>query len=326
MARRQEQEEARTEVTEVAPNVLRMQLPIRMPGLGHVNMYALIDAEGATVVDPGLPGPGTWKAIQHRLKQADLVVGDVHTVVVTHSHPDHFGGAARFAKESASAEARDPVEPRLPSSWNTTAPWGGRSPRPPFKTRMRWKLLRWLGRSSFLPVISHPVEHGDVLDLAGREWFVMHTPGHTSDHICLHEPETGVFLAGDHVLPTITPHISGLGTSQDPLQSFFYSLDRVGEIQGVKLALPAHGHPFDDLKARTDAIKRHHFERLERVKEIARELGPASVAAFSERLFKPRAWGPMAESETYAHLEHLRHAREAECQADAGGELIYTLG
>jgi glyoxylase-like metal-dependent hydrolase (beta-lactamase superfamily II) len=370
MARRQEQEEARTEVTEVAPNVLRMQLPIRMPGLGHVNMYALLDADGATVVDPGLPGPGTWKAIQHRLKQADLVVGDVHTVVVTHSHPDHFGGAARFAKESgariiahhgfvfgpvqatehdadvsvedrsaaahgptngdeeptASADARDPVEPRLPSSWNTTAPWGGRSPRPPLKTRMRWKLLRWLGRSSFLPVISHPVEHGDVLDLAGREWFVMHTPGHTSDHICLHDPETGVFLAGDHVLPTITPHISGLGTSQDPLQSFFYSLDRVGEIQGVKLALPAHGHPFDDLKARTDAIKRHHFERLERVKEIARELGPASVAAFSERLFKPRAWGPMAESETYAHLEHLRHAREAECQADDGGELIYTLG
>ena len=39
MARRQEQEAASEEVTEVAPNVLRMQLPIRMPGLGHVNMY-----------------------------------------------------------------------------------------------------------------------------------------------------------------------------------------------------------------------------------------------------------------------------------------------
>ena len=58
MTKRQEQEEARPEVTEVAPNVLRMQLPITMPGLGHVNCYALIDGQGAALVDPGLPGHG----------------------------------------------------------------------------------------------------------------------------------------------------------------------------------------------------------------------------------------------------------------------------
>ena len=46
MPRKQEQENARAEVAEVAPNILRMQLPIRMPGLGHVNCYALIDDKG----------------------------------------------------------------------------------------------------------------------------------------------------------------------------------------------------------------------------------------------------------------------------------------
>ena len=50
---RQEQEPASEEVTEVAPGVLRMQLPIWMPGLGHVNMYGLVDDRGLTVVDPG---------------------------------------------------------------------------------------------------------------------------------------------------------------------------------------------------------------------------------------------------------------------------------
>jgi glyoxylase-like metal-dependent hydrolase (beta-lactamase superfamily II) len=100
MAQRQEQEPARTEVVEVGPDVLRMELPIRMPGLGHVNCYAILDREGAAVVDPGLPGPSTWRAIQDRLKRAGLAVKDVHTVLVTHSHPDHFGGAARFARES----------------------------------------------------------------------------------------------------------------------------------------------------------------------------------------------------------------------------------
>ena len=203
-------------------------------------------------------------------------------------------------------------------------PWGGRRPGPPLRTWLRWRILRLLGSASFVPVITHPVEHGDVLTLAGREWFVVHTPGHTADHFCLHDPADGIFLAGDHVLPTITPHISGISSSPDPLSSFFYSLDRVAEIHGVEQVLPAHGHPFDDLAARTEAIKRHHHERLEKVKEISRAFGrPASVEEFSRRLFAPRSWGSMAESETYAHLEHLRIAGEAERSENARGSLLY---
>jgi glyoxylase-like metal-dependent hydrolase (beta-lactamase superfamily II) len=172
--------------------------------------------------------------------------------------------------------------------------------------------MRWLG-GTFLPTITHPVEHGDELRLAGREMFVLHTPGHTADHFCLHDPGTGTLLAGDHVLPTITPHISGLSSSRDPLASFFYSLDRVAEISDVGQVLPAHGHPFDDLRGRAEAIKRHHHERLAKVKAISREFGrPASTREFSRRLFAPRSWGSMAESETYAHLEHLRLLGEAE--------------
>jgi glyoxylase-like metal-dependent hydrolase (beta-lactamase superfamily II) len=185
-------------------------------------------------------------------------------------------------------------------------------------------MMRALGGAFPIPEISHPVEQGDVLDLAGREMFVLHTPGHTADHFCLHDPEAGLFIAGDHVLPTITPHISGITNSEDPLLSFFYSLDRVGEITGIKKALPAHGHPFDDLKKRTEEIKRHHHERLDKIREISRNFGrSASVEEFSQQLFKPRSWGPMAESETYAHLEHLRHASEAESHRDEQGMLFY---
>src|SRR6185312_12066209 len=54
--KKQEQEEASDEITEVAPGVLRLQLPIRLPGLGHVNCYALEDSRGIALVDPGLPG------------------------------------------------------------------------------------------------------------------------------------------------------------------------------------------------------------------------------------------------------------------------------
>ena len=101
--RRQEQEPATAEITEVAPNVLRTQLPVFLPGLGHVNCYLLQDDRGVAVVDPGLPGPQSWRALVDRLKRAGYKPKDVHTVVVTHSHPDHFGGAGRF-RDSYGAE------------------------------------------------------------------------------------------------------------------------------------------------------------------------------------------------------------------------------
>jgi glyoxylase-like metal-dependent hydrolase (beta-lactamase superfamily II) len=351
--RKQEQEAARREVTEVAPDVLRMQLPIRMPGLGHVNMYALLDENGAAVVDPGMPGPDTWRAIQDRLKQAGLAPKHVHTVIVTHSHPDHFGGAARFARVAdakvvahrsfrfgvleSSEEAEvsvddltaqgDNDEPhrRVVEAWNHTTPWGGRHPRPPLLMRLKWRAYRAIGRS-FVPPISKPVRAGDVLRLARREWLVTHTPGHTEDHICLHDPADGLFLSGDHVLPSITPHISGLSLSKDPLEGFFDSLDRVAAIPNVSLALPAHGHPFTGLAERCEAIKQHHYDRLDNVKRIGRELGPSSVRAYMQRLFRERSWGEMAESETYAHLEHLVHRGEATSRRDGDGFLIYETG
>ncbi|NIR35531.1 MAG: hypothetical protein GWN79_03995, partial [Actinobacteria bacterium] len=48
--RKQEQEPAAVEVVEVAPGVVRLQLPITMPGLGHVNCYALEDERGFALV------------------------------------------------------------------------------------------------------------------------------------------------------------------------------------------------------------------------------------------------------------------------------------
>ena len=42
-------------------------------------------------------------------------------------------------------------------------------------------------------------------------------------------------------------------------------------------------------------------------------------------LFKPRSWGGMAASETYAHLEHLRLQGDAESYTDERGQLVYEF-
>jgi glyoxylase-like metal-dependent hydrolase (beta-lactamase superfamily II) len=345
---RQEAEPARDEVTEVAPGVLRMQLPIEMIGLGHVNTYALLDDRGAALVDPGLPGTKSYDALMDRLADADIPLDRVHTLVITHSHHDHFGGVARLAEETGAAviahelfttwgddtSCTNPEHDhgdvdKLPKlEMRDRSPWGTHNEAP--SAERLEELRRHIGADGewAAPHVTRRMRHGDVLRLAGRDWHVRYTPGHTIDHLCFHDPEEGVLLSGDHVLPTITPHIGG-APERDPLEDFFASLEAIGSTPHVQTVLPAHGHPFDDLLGRTKSIHEHHLERLQRLRDYAAELdrpeGWASVVDFSRGLFQERNWGPMAESETWAHLEHLRLTGEAEQRWGADGLLEYRL-
>ena len=98
----------------------------------------------------------------------------------------------------------------------------------------------------------------------------------------------------------------------------------MAEFDDVTVVLPAHGHPFNDLRARVKDIQRHHEERLARLREATDELGQATVEQLSQRLFRERSWGPMAESETYAHLEHLRLSGQATRQRARGHAALLT--
>ena len=162
------------------------------------------------------------------------------------------------------------------------------------------------------------VEDSEEVTIGGRTWLALHLPGHTHDHLCLFDPVDGIFLSGDHVLPTITPHIGGMGNMEDPLAVFFNSLERTKEFSKVSLVLPAHGHPFNNLVERTDDIIQHHVDRLQLIRETGDSIGEASVNEYMKYLFKERSWGDMAASETYAHLEHLRILGEATPKEEKG--------
>ena len=117
-------------------------LPISsLTGLGHVNCYLLEDERGVALVDPGMMGPANWKRLRRRLDSAAIPLKRVHTVVVTHSHPDHFGGAGFLRRESGAEIVThrwfrtwlDPAEPpdvdpaELPPMAVPVGrqPWGG---------------------------------------------------------------------------------------------------------------------------------------------------------------------------------------------------------
>lgn len=349
---KQEQEPATDEIIEVAPGVLRTQLPVELPGLGHVNCYMLEDERGVAVVDPGLPGKASWDALLDRLKRAGFELQHVHTAVVTHSHFDHFGGAPQLRDEVGTDilthdsfrehfEERELIEQhdselletnsdadleRVREMMRRPKPWGGHW-TPPSDDDLR--IFMKMGRRNRRFQVPDPtitVADHQVIKLARREWIAVHTPGHTADHLCLYDPVEKLFLSGDHVLPTITPHIAGHspgGIIVDPLARFFESLTLMHEFE-VDLVLPAHGHPFKDLAGRADHILEHHHERLDIIRDAADDLPEGTVADYMRRLFRERSWGDMAESETFAHLEHLRIAGEA-IVVDRDGTLVYQM-
>lgn len=375
---RQERLPARNEVDEVAPGILRIQIPIMLPGLGHVNCYVLEDDRGATLIDPGLPDPVSARVLSDRLGEIGIPTSRVHTVLVTHSHPDHFGGAGRLKVEhhcevvthedfvtpfdpqpqdreltelapagdgpdfSGALGGADVPEMEGPVNDRLAAVLFGEGPIPEIPARptpygedgfrpeaaelewMRsWDDMSKKGLLSLRP--TRRVSDEEWLHIGNRDFQALHTPGHTGDHLCLWDPGSGILLSGDHVLPTITPHISGLTPSPDALAEFVTALRRVAALEGVTRVLPAHGLPFEDLPARVDAIVAHHDDRLAALERIAATLGTAGVRAYSRELFKERSWGPMAESETFAHLEHLRLAGRMIRGTDSVGRYTYGL-
>ncbi len=362
---RQERRDPEAHVTEVAPGVLRIQLPMNMPGLGHVNCYAIEDREGVALIDPGVPSLSSWRVLNRQLKTVGLAMKRVHTVVVTHSHPDHYGAAQRiralsgadivthenfktywdpheeddFIREVAvvtdyqvQAGAIEGALMKLTgrerhSPWDRPVPWGGPPPDNAWKERLRWRILPLLLDKVWQPPKpSKRVVDGAVLMLGDREWVSVHTPGHTADHLCLLDPTEGIFVSGDHLLPTITPHISGLTTQTRPLGDFFTSLERMSTFDSVRTVLPAHGLEFHDLAGRSNEIIAHHEERLETLTNAATHAveNELTVPEYSKHLFKPRSWGHMADSETFAHLEHLRQTGKATTRV-IDGELRYRI-
>ena len=234
--RKQEQERATDEITELAPGVLRSQLPIDMPGLGHVNCYILEDERGVAIVDPGLPEQGSYDAIEARLEERPASRCRGCTPWSSRTATPTTSVVPRWVREQTGADivthrsfrvgvgSRRDRRPRRRGAGRARRPAVGLDPavgcaavgRRPAGVRRRRAPDVAVAASGSPSSSASPSPRSDCATpsrsaLAGRDWFAVHTPGHTDDHLCLFDPTEGLMICGDHVLPTITPHIGGVG-------------------------------------------------------------------------------------------------------------------
>jgi glyoxylase-like metal-dependent hydrolase (beta-lactamase superfamily II) len=292
-------------------------------GIPHVHCYLVPVEDGWLLVDTGLGLPGAEAAWTAAL---DSVDGPVVSIVVTHSHPDHVGGAADVALITGAPVSQGRLDyQRCLSHWGNERAGAHLADHlllhgaPDVEARRIGEAT-----SSLLPLVHFArdpqlLDEGDLV----HGWRVLHLPGHADGHICL--LRDGVLLAGDAILDPITPTV-GLfpGGAPDPLADYLASLARIVELR-PRVAYAGHGRPIPDPPARAEEIQGHHGERLvETVRAL--ESGPRSAWDVSHALFPeplPPPQRRFAVVETLAHLEHLvRHGRVSAQQGDV---MLYSV-
>jgi len=81
----------------VLPGAWRLRLPLELPGVPHVNAWALQAGDGIVLVDTGMHQRGAVHDLERALDRTGHRVEDIRLIVITHAHIDHCGQAPPIA-------------------------------------------------------------------------------------------------------------------------------------------------------------------------------------------------------------------------------------
>jgi glyoxylase-like metal-dependent hydrolase (beta-lactamase superfamily II) len=142
--------------------------------------------------------------------------------------------------------------------------------------------------------------------------------------VTVYHPERRILIAGDHVLPRISPNIGADLYAENPLADYLASLGRLRELP-VELVLPSHGEPFADLAGRIDGILGHHDERNAQTVELLD--GPMTAFEVTLRLFPdlPPDNFLHALREARAHLIYLESVARVGRDTRGGAEVWHRF-
>jgi glyoxylase-like metal-dependent hydrolase (beta-lactamase superfamily II) len=303
-------------MAQVCDGVWAFPLGIPPGHMPYTLSYFLEDVRGQVhIVDPGWDSDENLHAVGEALASIGRRWQDVASVIVTHLHPDHIG----LAQTIRDRHGVPVVLHHLEESAQTVLSELALDPNRVFDDLRRYgvpqeRFDEVLGYATRAP---RAVVHGDILvddgvhlDVPGRHIRVLHTPGHTPGHICLHDEDNALLFTGDHVLPTVVPGI-GLGGPVDynPLERYLQGLSDLAPLDGCEV-LPGHGYRFRGLVQRSGEIARQHLRRTAEVAELLNSQHPASTWDTAAHLTWTRGWNNLTRHYlTAALLQTELHVR-----------------
>ncbi|MDU8913466.1 MBL fold metallo-hydrolase [Aestuariicoccus sp. MJ-SS9] len=323
--------------TEVAEGVLWLRLPLPMK-LDHVNVYALDDGAGWTLVDTGFDTRKT-RAIWETLLQGPLAGKPVTRVIVTHHHPDHVGLAGWFQERGAELvttrtawlmarmlrlDAQEVPSPETLTFWRRC----GMDPAI-LEKRAGERPFNFADCVAPMPLGYKRIAQGDTIAAGGRTWDIHIGNGHAPEHATFWSRDDNLVLAGDQILPSISSNIGVYATEPeaDPVADWLEACERLSTLaRADHLVLGGHKLPFTGLPLRMrQLIDNHHgaLDRLHRHLAAPQTAGECFAPLFKRRIGEGE-YG-LALVEAMAHCLHLWHEGRATRQVrDDGAWLWHT--
>jgi glyoxylase-like metal-dependent hydrolase (beta-lactamase superfamily II) len=315
-----------------------VELPTPFP-VGPVTVY-VADAPGEplTLLDTGPRTPETRAALESGLGRLGYTLAGLGRIVITHAHADHFGLAGDLVDLSHAQVLTHP--------WNIPALGdydADRDRRVTFYANLLRQaavptaamaavgvVTRGMERFACPVHVTVPLDEGDTLRLAGRDWQVLHMPGHAAGLICLYEPASRTLISSDHLLadissnPVVEPPPPGHTERVRSLVLYEASLQRVAAMD-IAQALPSHGPIVHDVAGLVRQRLEFHERRLERVLDAIGN-GARTTWDVTQVLFPDTS--PLdtflAVSEVIGHLD-LLEIRGQIVEEEADGVMLWKL-
>jgi len=311
-------------VKEVFPDLFQLRIPLPIPALKHLNAYLIRTGDQYVLIDTGMGTDEAFKELSRQLAEIGVKPENLKEILVTHFHIDHVGLVPRLRKLSGaqlvvSAETTEAVQlviQTYESYWknlmNTYKETG-------VPTELVEQMVKttpgYLYQAVYLELArpSRTLKDGEKISIGEYSFQTILTPGHAPGHICLYEPKQRFLMAGDHLLPTITPHVTQWLQETNALAEYLDSLEKVGKLD-VDVVLPGHEELFKDHRKRISELREHHRLRaMEILSEIQRqELSAYQIGSKIHWDVEYSSWDRfplfqklLAVGETLAHLKFL---------------------
>jgi glyoxylase-like metal-dependent hydrolase (beta-lactamase superfamily II) len=258
----------------VEPLVLRVLAPNPSPyTYTGTQTYIVGNGPDVAVIDPGPDNPAHIESIVR-------AVGDarVAAIMCTHTHRDHSPAAAPLATLTGAPVVGcaplvlDDRGPRADAAFDRT----------------------------YAP--DRVMEDGEAMTGTGWTLTAVHTPGHTSNHLCFALEQTGALFTGDHVMGWST---SVIVPPDGDMAAYMASLDKL-QARADRVYYPAHGPAVDNPRQLVRGMMGHRRQRESQILRLLEE-APHEIAAMVPRMYKgldPRLTGAAGRS-VLAHLVDL---------------------
>lgn len=166
------------------------------------------------------------------------------------------------------------------------------------------------------------LRHGDIIEGDGWTLEAVHTPGHTSNHICYALRQEKALFPGDHVMGWSTSVVSPPdGDMAAYMRSLKLLLARPDEVY-----YPTHGAPILNPKPYVEALIRHREEREEEILACVRD-GIEAIPDMVARMYAdvPAYLHRAAGRSVLAHLIHMAETRRIETDGPPAEDSRYRL-